>query len=195
MGSDSIVVREPEDEGFAMKLLQVQRRSAFAFLLLGGILICSGCNAGLNDEFAALREKLLVGTEPTGAVPVSELKSQHIAGELQAGTSVVIRARINAGEMSPWTQGQAAFIVTDATGHDGSEDHDPHECPFCSRDIRDHMAIVRCTKDDGQLIPTDAREVLGVAEGELLVVQGTIGDADAEEFVVDAQSIYCVPVK
>ena len=142
-----------------------------------------------------MREKWLVQTPPTGATPISEIKSSRASGELKAGEVGVIRARINAGEMSPWIRDQAAFVVTDATGHDGSEDHDPHQCPFCRRDIKEHIALVRCTAGDGELIPMDARQLLGVAEGELLVVQGTICDGDADELEIAAQRVHIVPVK
>ncbi len=163
--------------------------------LLCVALLCSGCSGSVSDGVAAMREQWLVQTPPTGATPISEIKSRRAAGELEAGGAVVIRARINAGEMSPWIQDQAAFVVTDATGHDGSENHDPHQCPFCRRDIMDHIALVRCTAADGQLVPVDARQLLGVTEGELLVVQGTIGDGDADELAIDAQRVHIVPVK
>ena len=158
-------------------------------------LVCSGCGGAVSDEVTAMRDKWLVQTPPAGATPISEIKSRHSAGELGVGSDVVIRARINAGEMSPWTQNQAAFIVTDATGHDGSEDHDPHQCPFCRRDIRDHIALVRCTAADGQLVPMDARQLLGVTKGELLVVQGKICDGDVDALTIDAERVHVVSVK
>lgn len=157
-------------------------------------LLSSGCGDQVDGDVAAQRRKWLSAAEPTGAQPISDIKSKRSSGELKAGSEVVVRARINAGEISPWTQNQAAFLVTDATGHDGDENHDPHQCPFCRRDIRDHMALVRFRADDGKTVPMDARELLGVAEGELLVVQGTIDQADAEELVINAVRLHVVPV-
>ncbi|MCH2212553.1 MAG: hypothetical protein MK110_14710 [Fuerstiella sp.] len=164
------------------------------------ILLCmaiagSGCNVPLSDEVTSMRAEWLVQKPPTGATPISEIKGRLASGELGAGSVVVVRARINAGEMSPWTRDQAAFVVTDATGHDGSEDHNPHQCPFCRRDIMDHIALVRCMAGDGQLVPMDARKLLGVAEGELLVVQGTICDTDTDELAIDAQRVHIVAMK
>lgn len=163
--------------------------------LLGMVMLVNGCGKPPGGEFADVRAGLLVQTAPAGARPISEINTGREAGDLKVGSEVVVRARINAGEMTPWTQDQAAFIVTDATGHDGSEEHDPHQCPFCRRDIRDHIALVRCTGDDGQLVPMDARQLLGVAKGELLVVQGTIADIEAEELAINAQQIHVVPPK
>ena len=153
----------------------------------------SGCDGLMNDQYAAMREQWMVDTPPSGATPISEIKSGRSEGELETGSNIVIRARIDAGDMSPWTQDQAAFIVTDASGHDGDSNHNPHECPFCRRDIRDHIALVQFTAEDGRVVPVDARQLLGVAENELLVVQGTITEADGDDLVIDAQKLHRIP--
>ena len=154
--------------------------------------VFSGCGILNNDEYAAMRGEWLSETPAVGVLPISEIKSAVAAGKLEADGEVVIRARINAGGMSPWTEGQAAFVVTDATGHDGAAEHDPHQCPFCRRDIRDHLALVRFTDTDGRLIPVDARQLLGVADGELLVVRGTISESEEDELAIDATEIHVV---
>lgn len=161
--------------------------------MLGIVVFFCGCGIFENDdEYATMRQQWLCETPPEGVLPISKIKSARAAGELGTAGEVVIRARINAGGMSPWTEDQAAFVVTDATGHDGAAEHDPHQCPFCRRDIRDHMAFVRFTDTEGRLIPVDARQLLRVTDGELLVVRGAISESEEDELAIDATQIHVV---
>ncbi|MEZ6127102.1 MAG: hypothetical protein R3C59_00305 [Planctomycetaceae bacterium] len=86
---------------------------------------------------------------------------------------VVIKGRIHAGDASPWADGMAAFVLTDATGHDGESDHDPHTCPFCSRRINDYLAKVSFLNDAGELIEIDSRKLFDVTDRQLVYVTGT----------------------
>jgi hypothetical protein len=80
--------------------------------------------------------------------------------------------------------------VTDATGHDGDETHNPHECPFCKREIELQMARVQFTDTAGTVIKTDARQLFGLKEFDLIVVQGTAKfDAD-KSLVITAQKLF-----
>lgn len=155
----------------------------------------SGCADPVNAEILELRQQFMVSAPPQGEVSISSVRRQIESGELAADGEVVVRARISAGDVPPWAEGQAQFIVTDATGHDGDEDHDPHECPFCKRNIMDSMAQVRLSGKDGKTIAIDTRKLLGVKDHSLLVIRATVLPVESEMLVLNADQIHIVPAK
>lgn len=166
-----------------------------------GLVICGlsclliavgGCTDFASAEVQQFRQRFLSAVSPQGEVAISSVRAQLKSGELAAGAEVVVRARINAGEMPPWAEGRAEFFITDATGHDGDEDHDPHECPFCKRDVMESMALVRLAGSDGRTIPIDTRELLGVRERSLLVIRGTVNLEESGPLVLTADQIHVV---
>ena len=151
----------------------------------------SGCADPLNAEILELQQRFMINVPPQGEVSISSVRADLESGELAADSEVVIRARISAGDVPPWAEGQAQFIVTDATGHDGDEDHDPHECPFCKRNIMDSMAQVRLSGKDGKTIAIDTRKLLGVKDHSLLVIRARVIPENSEMLSLDARQI-CV---
>ena len=165
-------------------------------LAIGGLLcfpigIC-GCADPVSAEVQELRQRLLVATPPQGEASISSVRAKFKSGELAADSEVVVRARINAGDVPPWAEGRAEFIITDATGHDGDEDHDPHECPFCKRNIMDSMAQVRLSGKDGKTIAIDTRKLLGVKDHSLLVIRARVKPENSKMLSLDARQIYVV---
>ncbi len=162
--------------------------------LLSATILLSGCGTQVSEEIQAMRQRWLTETAPAGEMPISQIRSKLADGDLEPGSVVVVRARINAGAIDPWTSGQAAFIITDAIGHDGSEDpdHDPHECPFCRRDVRDSMAVLRFVEGDGQAVSVDARQLFDISSGELLVAEGTVSQADTDGLTIDVDQMHLV---
>jgi len=178
-----------------MRLTLKTFASCFAVCGLISLIGLSGCADSASAEVQELRQRLLVTTPPQGEVSISSVRAKLESGELAADSEVVVRGRINAGEVPPWAEGRAEFIITDATGHDGDEDHDPHECPFCKRNIMDSMAQVRLSGNDGKTIPIDTRELLSVQERSLLVIRGKVMQDDSEMLVLNADQIHIVPAK
>ena len=142
-----------------------------------------GCGETIDPEVLAIRDRFLKAPSSTIETPVSEIRASMKSGELKPGTPFKVRVRINAGEFPPFVNGAAKFFVTDATGHDGDESHDPHECPFCRRDVKSMMALVEFHNEAGQLIPVDARELFDIKDFELLIIEGT-GEFDTEDVMV-----------
>ena len=144
--------------------------------VLGGILIGAavtvGCGESIDPQTLTMRNKYLSARPISGERPVPDIRKELEVGTLSADSLFTIRARINAGEFSPFGEGQAAFLVTDATGHDGDESHDPHECPFCKRDIQSMMARVEFDDETGTVAKVDSRTLLGVKEFDLVVIEG-----------------------
>src|SRR5688500_1528406 len=95
-------------------------------LLLCPITALIGCGpAGVSPEVAQQRERYLLSEEPSGAVGVLDVREAESLPEL-----VTLVGKIG-GTTSPWSPGQASFVITDpsaaAEGHDDCGD----DCPFC----------------------------------------------------------------
>ena len=153
------------------------------FSLLALFIGAQGCGDSTDPEVLAIRNRFLKVSTEKAETPVAEIRRSLKSGELKAGTPFTVRVRINAGEFPPFVNGSAKFFVTDATGHDGDESHDPHECPFCRRDVKSMMALVEFHNEAGKIIPMDARELFGVKDFELLVIEGT-GQFDSEDVLL-----------
>ena len=164
---------------------------ALTAVLMSGSLLLSGCGDSVSAETAAVRRQFLTESAPSGEVSIAEIRQKLKSGELKSDATFVVRARINAGDMPPWGTGTASFIVTDATGHDGDEEHDPHTCPFCSRNIQDSLAQVHFVDESGSLLPVDSRELFDLQEKLLVVVRGTgrISESD-DMLVITAQQMF-----
>ncbi len=147
-----------------------------------------GCESA-DPEVVALRQKLVLSSAPSGVTSVSKIRTALMEPDAAAETDVVLRGRIWAGDLPPWENGKAAFVLTDAAGHDGDDDHDPHACPFCSRDIDDYIAAIRFHNEDGTVIPIDSRELFDVKEKQMVIIKGR-GSMNGERLKVDATNIF-----
>ena len=156
-------------------------------MLLTGL---SGCTNSASSQTLALQNKLLSDSPLAGEVSVSSVRKLLKADDAPATTEVVVRGRINAGESPPWQPGQASFVLTDATGHDGDDDHDPHTCPFCSRSIKDYLAKVVFLDESGKPLGVDTRELFRVKENQLVIVRGKGSLNEDDMLVIEGSSIY-----
>ena len=164
-------------------------RRGMLFVALFSVAAVVGCGETVDREALALRQKLVLSSAPTDATSVSRIRQLLMEPDAAAKTEVVLRGRIWAGEIPPWEDGKAAFVLTDATGHDGEDDHDPHACPFCSRDIDDYIAAIRFHNDDGTVTSIDSRELFDVTEKQMVIVKG-VGSINGERLRVDATNIF-----
>ncbi len=158
------------------------------------LLVCtlgiSGCGESVDPQVLALRQKLEVAKAPENERPIAEIRKELKSGDLTSESQFVVRARINAGDFPPFADGMAAFVVTDATGHDGDETHNPHECPFCKRDIMNVIARVEFPDESGALIRVDSRELFNVKEFDLLVIEGKGRFAEDDTLIIAADKVY-----
>ncbi len=142
-----------------------------------------------------LRKKFVLQDEPRGERTVSSVRKLFLEPEDPAKVpteiDVVIRGRIHNGKLPPWETGKTAFMLTDATGHSGEADHDPHTCPFCSRNIEDYVAEIGFRDKDRKLYEIDSRDAFGVKQGQLLLIKGTARMGD-DILKVEATGMYFV---
>ena len=168
------------------------KRNTTLLLAIASCLITASCGEVTSPRVLALRSQFVAATAPENERPVPDIRTDLKSGKLKADTKFVVRARINAGDFPPFAEGKATFIVTDATGHDGDESHDPHACPFCKRDIKSVIARVEFDDEASRMIDIDARELFNVKEFDLLVIEGT-GRFDADDMlVIDAKKLFVI---
>lgn len=161
-------------------------------LLFGLTMICcvAGCGESIDPKISALRQKLVLISDPGEPVSVGAIRKSLKAEDAPAAMEVVIRGRIYIGDASPWENGKAAFVVTDATGHEGETDHDPHTCPFCKTHIEDYFMFVSFPDDDGNVAEVDSRELFELKEKQRVVVQGKATLNAADEVIITGSGVF-----
>lgn len=146
--------------------------------------------AGCTDSNPEAAKQFVVDNAPDPVVPMKDVKDRLTESELNEPVRVV--GRIYAGpDSTPWEEGQAAFLLADTS--DGDTDHDPFGCPYCSRHIEDYQAYVSFRDDQQELISTDARKLFGVAEKQLVVVEGTASLSSDGFLLINATKLFIAP--
>ena len=154
-------------------------------------LVVVGCAEDPNVQLERVSKDFVSSSVLSGEQMVSEIRKQ-LAVEGVDQVDVVVKGRINAGkEAVPWEPNKAAFVLTDAIRHEGESDHDPHTCPFCSRNINDYLVMVSFKDDKGSLIDIDSRKLFDVTEKQLVYVKGTARiDPDDDLLYLDAAKLH-----
>ena len=115
--------------------------------------------------------------------------------DAQDGDKVVVVGRIG-GDVNPWVKGRAAFSLVDNSIRACSDipgDSCPTPWDYCCETDK-----LKTGKDSGegssmtggQLIASDARELLGVGELDTLVVEGTVQKGEDGNAVLLATGVY-----
>jgi hypothetical protein len=144
-----------------------------------------------SPEHAALGQKFLLAEEPAGAMGIIDYRESPPAEE---AAEVSLVGRIGGGKLT-WSDQSATFLLTDPAheigGADGHECHSDN-CPFCKgKQSADHgQAIVMLTADDGKVPPIDARKLLPLADGQMVVVSGRAEVNAIGQLVVHARGLY-----
>lgn len=159
-------------------------------LLLGMVVTALFSLGGCRDPSEGVRgdadaspaaTRFLLAEEPPKARNVLEVESELENREQpEQWAEVVLLARIGGGDGPTWDPDRAAFTVTDlslslegAQTHE-SPQHDADSCPFCRAKKQKRLAataIVELMDEDG-VPPVDARKLLGLAEGQTVVLLG-----------------------
>jgi hypothetical protein len=162
------------------------------WMLAALLLPCAGCGQVVDSQTLALRERFVRADEPAGAVTIAEAREQ-----LPSASGVKAVGRIGAPGIDPWAKDQAAFVISELAagpvGHGDSPGHDAANCPFCKRraaKAADSTALVQFHDEQGNVLPVDARKLLGVDESQVVVVEGQGRINEVGVFVIAAQKIH-----
>ena len=131
----------------------------------------------------------ILSAEPDGVMCVCDVRSA-----LPSDEPIAILGRIG-GMENPWTEGEASFVMSDPSLISLAEDD--HECgdncPYCAKKKKEQMhsmAFVQFVDDEGNVIRTDARKLLGVTDDQMIIVHGTASLNRTGHIVVAAKGLY-----
>jgi hypothetical protein len=155
-----------------MKRLTVSLVFMITVSLVGG---CGGApDAGPgaatpSTQIDGARYKL--AEEPDDALGVIEARESATDG-----APLAVVGRIG-GTVSPWVNGRAAFTLLDASLVVVAEGADNGEGEICTGDCcaaeRAHATmLVKIVDDQGRVLEVDSRQLLGIAEKDMVVVCG-----------------------
>lgn len=105
---------------------------------------------------------------------------------------VVLLGKIGGAKLT-WSPTSAEFVITDpAVDLDAHAACTDDGCPFCKdkSDVASGQALVRLRQKEGEILAVDARKVLPVEEGQMVVVRGLASVNAVGQLVVDADGIY-----
>lgn len=150
-----------------------------------------GCGPSVDPEIAALQSELLLTSRPAGGVGIEDAK----AAVAESPGDIVLNGQVTSGEFAYWEPDAAIFAVWDVLEDDGhgGEGHDPSNCPFCKRRLAKYMerrAMVKVVDSAGEVIPIEARKLLGIKENQRVVIQGNASIDKAGNLVLSANGVY-----
>lgn len=149
-----------------------RRAMLAAGLLIGVGIVIVPATARAEVDAAALRGTLLLAEEPAGAVTLTAAKAVLTA----TPQPVVVAGRIGGRGTEPFGKNEATFSMLEipADDHAAKPGHKPDDCPFCKkRNANSPIAAVSFVGGDGKVIPVDAQQLFGLADGQDVVVRGT----------------------
>ncbi|MDA1039182.1 MAG: hypothetical protein O3A37_02675 [Planctomycetota bacterium] len=127
-------------------------------------------------DAAGMRQQLVLGAEPAGAVTPTTAKQQLLKAPANVPLQLVVAGRLGAKGMEPFLENKASFVLVEipADDHAKKPGHDADNCPFCKkRQANAPMVAVQFLGADGKVIPIDSRQLFGIAKGSEVVVKGT----------------------
>lgn len=162
-------------------------RSFLAVGILAAAAVLAGCSPQ-GARPAADGQRFLLSEEPAGVVGILDFReSPPAAGE------VALLGRIG-GTKQTWSEKSAEFMICDPSHQPDAKAHacPDDNCPFCKgKQPPDQAhAIVMLTDDAGRVPAVDARRLLPLAEGQLVVVRGQAEINAIGQLVVRANGLY-----
>jgi hypothetical protein len=158
---------------------------------LAGAVLLAGCsNASVASQSASggKAAEFLLAEEPADAIGILEYRELKTPPR-----QVVLWGKIGGGKQV-WSPSTAEFMLIDPTfaleagGHVCTSDN----CPFCKgKDEKDKaQAIVSLVDSNGNVPTVDARKLLPLEEGQMIVVRGQAEVNSLGLLVVRAEGIY-----
>jgi len=170
-------------------------QSLLAMTVVAGV-ACLGCGTqsapstpAASIEPAPEGRQYLLQSEPQGVESIL-----HVRNESKDGDSVVLVGRIG-GDVNPWVEGRAAFSLVDLSAK-ACSDTPGDDCPTpwdycCETDkLAKGKTLIKFVGGDGNPVPMDARQLLGVKELDTLVVQGTAQRDESGNLSILASKVF-----
>lgn len=133
--------------------------------------------------------QFLLTEEPDGAVGVIEARESG-----QDGEDMVLVGRIG-GASNPWIEGRAAFTLLDPSmlvvdESEGMEEGQLCTGDCCAAELKECTTLVKVVDASGELVPVDARKLLGLNESMMVVVKGKAKRDESGNFQLIATGVH-----
>lgn len=157
-----------------------------ASIVIAGLV---GCKNDKNSEAPAIdgTPYLLVDR------PEKVQQVKQFLAAAQDGDQVAVVGRIG-GEVKPWVEGLAMFNIVD-TSLVSCDDIADDKCPTpwdycCAADLAEGRTSVKVLDKQGEIVPEDARRLLGVSELQMVVIQGTARRDEDGNVTLEARGVF-----
>lgn len=169
----------------------MQFKSSLALLVLTASLVgCAGESGEFLEELVAQRTRLVLSTEPPGAIGILDVCEQLDSLNKK---ELVIVGKIG-GVAEPWTPGQATFVIADPFLLAGDEHNPQCDCPFCESNRKldpvAGLALVEFNSDDGKVLSIDAQRLFELKTHQIVVVRGRARTNELGNLIVAANGLY-----
>jgi hypothetical protein len=167
-----------------------------SLMLISGLVTSSGCGTGpdatpqlSSTPVSVDASQYKLAEEPDGAVGVIAARESA-----EDGAPLVLVGRIG-GCAKPWVEGRAAFTLLDASMSVVAEGEDSAEGEICTGDCcaterLDCTTLVKVVDQQGKILSGDSRDLFGLKESDMVVVQGTAKKDESGNFVMLAKGIF-----
>ena len=171
-------------------------KALFTFSLLAALFLFAGCGQSTDPAPAVAIStplpdagKFLLADEPAGAQGIIDFRKQA-----QDNDEVVIVGRIG-GDKNPWVDGRAAFMIVDTSLKPCNEiegDMCPKPWDYCCEtpSLPRAKVMIKLVDDQGQTVPTGAKQLLTVKELDTVVVRGKAKRDEAGNITVLASGLF-----
>ncbi len=151
-------------------------------------LLFLGCQGSSGPEVSDAGKKFVLDEKPAGAVPIVDARAN-----IAETKEIVLITKVGVEDRKIFEEGKASFLVREAfPDPNAGKGHDADNCPFCKRrkSPYDSLAMVHFKDQDGTIIDTDARNLLGLKEDQEVIIKGAASLDDSGALVVSATGIY-----
>ncbi|MEO2012354.1 MAG: hypothetical protein VB878_09535 [Pirellulaceae bacterium] len=159
--------------------------------MITGLALLAGCSEQESPERTGMNidgGEYLLNEEPEGAGAVIMLRESA-----KDGDEILIVGRIG-GKSNPWIKGMAAFTIVDPSLTPCNElpgDDCPEPWDYCcATDVALAMVLVKVVDANGQVVETDARELLDLEELNTVIAKGTAQRDDDGNMTILASHLY-----
>jgi hypothetical protein len=164
-------------------------RASLAVLVVSLLVTGCGGRQTANSQLAEAGSKFMLAEEPADVIGI--LDYREAKAEL---SEVTLLGKIGGGNPT-WSPESAMFLVSDPS-HEVAND-DTHvckgdNCPFCKgkSGAEQAQAVVMLTDENGKVPAIDARKLLPLEEGLMVVVRGRPEINAVGQLVVHASGVY-----
>ena len=168
-----------------MRFIEFSAGMALVVALAG----CSTRTGAPAVENSALGQKFILAQEPAGALGIIDYRESETPQP-----EVTLVGRIGGGNPT-WSSESASFLLSDpAQQFEAQDSHvcKDDNCPFCKgkKGEDKSQAIVMLTDGEGRVPAMDARKLLPLVEGQMVVVSGNAEVNALGQLIVHARGLY-----